>query len=83
MPRKPRPNSRRHCTATKHDGTPCKAWAVRNSNPSLCAAHGGTTKQIGAPRGNQNARKGYTLPNPSTPMEQFASAIRELMESHS
>jgi hypothetical protein len=32
---------KRHCTATKRDGTPCRAWAVRGSDPPRCAAHGG------------------------------------------
>jgi hypothetical protein len=31
----------------------CRAWAVRDSSPPLCAAHGG--RKGGAPPGNQNA----------------------------
>jgi hypothetical protein len=50
----------RHCTATRADGTPCRAWAVRGTDPPRCAAHGGTAARIGAPPGNQNALKhGY------------------------
>jgi hypothetical protein len=29
------------CTAMTAIGTPCKAWAVRGSDPPRCAAHGG------------------------------------------
>jgi hypothetical protein len=43
------------CTATKRDGTPCQAWAVRGTDPPLCAAHGGGSAPVGAPVGNQNA----------------------------
>ena len=31
----------RRCTAETRHGLPCRAWAVRGSNPLLCAAHGG------------------------------------------
>ena len=55
MPRNP---NKARCT---HPG--CRAWAVRNSNPPLCAAHGGRAASPeprrrggGAPLGNQNAR---------------------------
>lgn len=33
----------------------CRAWAVRGSDPPLCASHTGD-KQVGAPPGNQNRR---------------------------
>jgi hypothetical protein len=29
----------RRCTANRHDGQPCKAWATKGSDPPLCAAH--------------------------------------------
>ena len=38
-------------------GTPCRAWAVKDTNPPRCAAHGGTGKKPGTPKGNQNAKK--------------------------
>jgi hypothetical protein len=42
------------------DGSPCKAWAVRGSDPARCAAHGGGRRPVGAPAGNANAlRHGY------------------------
>jgi hypothetical protein len=46
----------RHCTATCVDGRPCRAWAVRGSDPPRCGAHGGGRAPAGAPAGNQNAR---------------------------
>jgi len=45
------------CTAKKKDGTACKAWAVRGSDPPLCGAHGGGAAAPGAPAGNENALK--------------------------
>ena len=45
------------CTATTAKGNPCKAWAIRGSNPPLCAPHSGLA---GGTKGNQNAVKhGY------------------------
>lgn len=44
--------SRLRCGATTSSGEPCRAWAVRGSD--RCAAHSGV---VGAPAGNQNARK--------------------------
>jgi hypothetical protein len=48
--------TRRRCTATCTDGSPCRAWAVRTSDPPRCSPHGGGRLPAGAPRGNQNAR---------------------------
>lgn len=45
------------CTAEKKDGTACRAWAVRGSDPPLCGAHGGGAARPGAPAGNKNAEK--------------------------
>ena len=45
-----------HCTATNKDRTPCRAWAVRGSDPPRCSAHGGGRAPVGAPSGNHNAR---------------------------
>jgi hypothetical protein len=45
------------CSATTVSGRSCRAYAIKNSSPPLCAAHSGHT---GAPKGNQNAVKhGY------------------------
>jgi len=46
----------RRCTATSAAGSPCRAWAVRGSDPPRCAPHGGGASPVGAPPGNQNAR---------------------------
>jgi hypothetical protein len=42
------------CTATSANGRPCKAWAVRDTSPPLCAAHSGRAIGAGAPSGNRN-----------------------------
>ena len=44
------------CPATNKDGTPCRAFPVRGSDPPLCSSHGGGRAPVGAPAGNQNAR---------------------------
>ncbi|MGD9031003.1 MAG: hypothetical protein PVG25_14450, partial [Anaerolineae bacterium] len=49
--------SKRRCEAVQADGAPCRAWAVRGSEPARCGVHGGTSAQIGAPPGNRNALK--------------------------
>jgi hypothetical protein len=48
-------NQSRRCTATCADGRPCRAWAVRGSDPPRCSSHGGGRAPVGAPPGNQNA----------------------------
>ena len=40
------------CTARTASGKACKAWAIRGSDPPLCAPHTGLA---GAPPGNTNA----------------------------
>lgn len=53
------PRSRK-CTAVNQDGRRCRAWAVRESEPPQCSAHGGYSVGAGAPEGNRNALKhGY------------------------
>lgn len=39
------------CTATRTDGKPCRAHAIRGTDPPRCAAH---SRNVGAPAGNQN-----------------------------
>ena len=34
-----RRNRSSHCSATRSGGTPCRAWAIRDSDPPLCSAH--------------------------------------------
>jgi hypothetical protein len=53
------PMNSRRCTATCADGKPCKAWAVRGTDPPRCSAHRNAA-DWGAPLGNQDATKhGY------------------------
>ncbi len=55
-----------NCSATTAAGHPCRAWAVPNTTPPLCAAHGGASKPPGAPTGNTNAEKhGFYSADPS------------------
>ena len=57
------------CTATTTAGNPCKAWAVADTEPPICAAHGATGKKPGAPKQNQNALKhGLFTASPQTPL---------------
>jgi hypothetical protein len=45
------------CSHTTRAGKPCRAWAVKGTDPPACAAHAGLTAAgAGAPLANQNAR---------------------------
>jgi hypothetical protein len=44
----------RRCGSLKTDGSACRAWAVRGSDPPRCSSHLGLT---GAPAGNKNAER--------------------------
>jgi uncharacterized protein YjcR len=46
--------SGRKCTASTQSGKPCRAWALRESDPPRCSAHAGRNQGAGAPKGNQN-----------------------------
>jgi hypothetical protein len=67
----------RRCGATRADGWPCQAWAVRATDPPRCAAHGGTPKPIGAPPGNTNALKHGFYAQPDLPEDCTIDAIIE------
>ena len=74
-----------HCPATNKDGTPCRAFAVRGSDPPLCSSHGGGRAPVGAPAGNQNARThGFyvdviaPLPDPEHVPDSIADVIHDL-----
>ena len=43
------------CGANTAAGRPCRAWAVRGTDPPRCASHGGARGRPGAPKGNGNA----------------------------
>jgi hypothetical protein len=38
----------RRCTAATRSGRPCRAWAVRGSEPPRCASHGGARPDPGS-----------------------------------
>lgn len=65
------------CTHVKDNGTPCRAWAVRGSDPPLCAAHGGGKAPVGAPTGNQNALK-HGVYAGDTPEDDLDAKIADL-----
>jgi hypothetical protein len=67
------------CTETTAKGKPCKAWAVHDSNPPRCAAHGGG-KPIGAPVGNDNARTHGLYSAPDRDLTSIADIIADLAE---
>ena len=52
-----KPSTSRHCTHTTARGFPCRAWALRDSDPPTCAMHAGRVTGQGAPDGNRNAIK--------------------------
>jgi len=45
----------RRRTAPSAGGDPCRAWAVRASDPPRRAPHGGGRAPVGAPLGNKSA----------------------------
>jgi hypothetical protein len=51
------PTTKRRCTQPTKDGQPCRAWAMRDSDPPTCAIHAGRVTGQGAPLGNRNAVK--------------------------
>lgn len=65
----------RRCSARCADGSPCMAWAVRGTDPPLCASHGGTAARPGAPAGNQNALKHGYYAQPDLPPHCTIDAI--------
>jgi hypothetical protein len=51
---------KRLCSRLTKHGLPCRAWAMRGSDPPVCSVHAGATVSPGAPRGNTYALKhGY------------------------
>ncbi len=67
-----------HCTATTAAGKPCRAWAVADTEPPICAAHGGTGKKPGAPTENKNALKHGNFAAPSQPPLSINTIIDDL-----
>jgi len=70
-------SKRARCEATRKDGQPCRAWAVRGSDPPRCAAHRGRA----APQVGRRARPGGEVAGQSldpTIAEQLMRERREL-----
>ena len=78
------------CTAQTKAGKPCQAFAVHNSNPPRCAAHGGSSAPVGAPPGNTNALKHGYYARPAGPtiedaihgLTEAMTRIWQLIEQH-
>ena len=69
----------RKCSYTKPDGTPCNAWAMRESNPPLCSAHRKDKgPKVGAPSGNKNAEKhgGYAAIPPTGDLDEEIAVLQ-------
>jgi hypothetical protein len=49
-----------------------------DTNPPLCAAHGGSSKRPGAPAGNSNALKHGFYAQPSRPLTTISDIIHDL-----
>jgi hypothetical protein len=65
----------RRCTAAKADGSRCRAWAVKGSEPPRCAAHSG---RVGAPEGNKNAWKHGGYAAPETEIRGIGDAVEDI-----
>lgn len=61
------------CSSVCADGSPCRAWAVRGSDPPLCAAHSG---RVGAPPGNRNAQGA----RPDRDLSRIEDVVQDLAE---
>lgn len=72
------------CTAVCADGLPCRAWAVRGTDPPRCAPHGGGRAPVGAPRSNQNARTHGFYARREPPLEGWTidAVIADLYSRH-
>jgi hypothetical protein len=62
-------NPSRRCSQTTRQGEPCRAWAVRDTDPPLCSAHADRDAGAGPPPGNQNRRTHGLYAKPITDEE--------------
>jgi len=70
------------CTATRKDGQPCQAWAVADTSPPRCAAHGGGKRPPGAPAGNKNRQThGFYSRQLTPPPQTIAEVAQALADS--
>lgn len=67
--------SNTRCTATKRDGTPCRAWAIKGT--AACSAHS-PNSHVGAPPGNQNAARHGLYAAPASPAGSIQAVIADL-----
>ena len=68
------PTTPTKCAATKRDGTPCRAYAMHDSQ--FCAAHAGLT---GAPVGNQNRTTHGFYSRRQQPLETIDDVITDAL----
>jgi len=69
---------KQRCSATTKAGHPCQAWAVHQSLPPRCAAHGGGKTPVGAPTGNRNAVTHGNYAQPQTAPSTIDEIISDL-----
>lgn len=65
------------CGGHRDDGKPCRAWAVRGSDPPRCVAHGGSAGRVGAPPGSKNALKHGAYAEPDEPLIDLNGVIAD------
>jgi len=51
------------CAAVRPDGTPCRAWAVRGSDPPLCNAHAAAAQRRAGPALSTTTRPPQPVPD--------------------
>ena len=70
---------RGRCTALTANGSPCRAWAARGSEPPRCAAHSGKS---GAPAGSPSRLKHgqYAAPGPDVDLTTIDGVIADLAD---
>ena len=66
------------CTANTRTGQACNAWAVKGTDPPLCAPHGGVARPPGAPLGNDNATTHGVYSTPDAMPADLDAIIRDL-----
>lgn len=71
----------RRCIATCIDGRACRAWAVRDSDPPLCASHGGRPAGVAAdaapqhPESSSPAASAVEQDRPAPDLEEVALLV--------
>ena len=65
----------RRCTAVCLDGTPCRAWAVRGTEPPRCSAHGGTAVRNEGEQRRLDALRHACFAEPDLPKDCSIDAV--------